>query len=122
MNDLIGKWKNGEIEFLDELIKQIEKADHSRSLSDEYLKERGLKTREELGVAGEYPYGIVMAVSDCVLPYLQQLKVITEKNARLKTLLKECKKEIEALGCMTYPSIVLILADINAAIGESEEK
>lgn len=74
MTDLTEKWKNGKIEALEELINQIATVDDSRSFSDEYLKEKGLMTREECGVAVEYPYGIVMVTSDYVLPYLKNCR------------------------------------------------
>lgn len=43
-------------------------------------------------------------------------------NEQLRKLLKECKEALKALGCATYPSIILLSSDINASIGESEEK
>ena len=86
---LTEQWKNGKIEALEELINQIATVDDSRSLSDEYLKEKGLMTRDECGVAGEYPYGIVMVVSDYVLPYLKKLQELKKENQQLKELLKE---------------------------------
>ena len=89
MTDLTEQWKNGKIEALEELINQIATVDDSRSLSDEYLKEKGLMTRDECGVAGEYPYGIVMVVSDYVLPYLKKLQELKKENQQLKELLKE---------------------------------
>lgn len=106
MNKLTENWKNGEIEFLDDLIKQIEEVDNSRSLSDEYLKAKKIMTREECGVAVEYPYGIVTVISDYVLPYLKELKelkknrdklaydlgVADTKNGELLRLLKGCKE------------------------------
>ena len=91
MTDLIEQWKNGKIEALEELINQITTVDDSRSLSDEYLQEKGLMTRDECGVAGEYPYGIVMVVSDYVLPYLKKLKELKQENQQLKdTISKMC--------------------------------
>ena len=60
MNKLTENWKNGEIEFLDDLIKQIEDVDNSRSLSDEYLKEkknndkRGMRCRCRISVRNSY--------------------------------------------------------------------
>ena len=120
MTGLTEQLKNGKIEALEELINQIATVDDSRSFSDEYLKEKGLITREECGVAVEYPYGIVMVISDYVLPYLKKLQVIEEENKnlyktldvlnrhldsflkeeenqQLKELLKECKKELKPL-------------------------
>ena len=88
---LTEQWKNGKIEALEELINQIATTDDSRSLSDEYLKEKGLMTRDECGVAGEYPYGIVMVVSDYVLPYLKKLQELKKENQQLKELLKEVR-------------------------------
>ena len=89
MTDLTEQWKNGKIEALEELINQITTTDDSRSLSDEYLQEKGLMTREECGVAVEYPYGIVMVTSDYVLPYLKKLQELKKENAKLKELLRE---------------------------------
>lgn len=89
MTDSTDKWKNGKIEALEELIKQIATVDDSRSLSDEYLKEKGLMTREECSAAVEYPYGIVMVISDYVLPYLKRLQVIEKEKQQFKELLKE---------------------------------
>ena len=91
MTDLTEQWKNGKIEALEELINQIATVDDSRSLSDEYLKEKGLMTRDECGVAGEYPYGIVMVVSDYVLPYLKKLQELKQENQQLKELLYSLK-------------------------------
>ena len=89
MTDLTDEWKNGKIEALEELINQIVTTDNNRSFSDEYLKEKGLMTREECSAAVEYPYGIVMVVSDYVLPYLKKIKVIEEEKQKFKELLKE---------------------------------
>lgn len=89
MTDSTDKWKNGKIEALEELINQIVTTDDNRSLSDEYLKEKGLMTREECSAAVEYPYGIVMVISDYVLPYLKKLQVIEKEKQQLKELLKE---------------------------------
>lgn len=88
MDNLTDKWRKGDIEALPELIKQIEETDNSRSLSDEYLKEKGLMTREEYGVAKEYPYGIVMVISDYVLPYLEKLQDLNDNIKLLKAALK----------------------------------
>lgn len=60
---------------LDELINEIKKTIKSRDLSDEFLKERGCPTRDEVGV-GEYSYGITMVPADWILPYLEQLQEI----------------------------------------------
>ena len=84
MNNLTEQWKAGKVEALDELINQIATVDDSRSLSDEYLKEKGLMTRGECGVAAEYPYGIVMVISDYVLPYMKKLQALKEENQQLK--------------------------------------
>ena len=94
MTDLTEQWKNGKIEALEELINQITTTDDSRSLSDEYLKEKGLMTRDECGVALEYPYGIVMVVSDYVLPYLKKLQELKQENQQLKELLNYIRDEI----------------------------
>lgn len=97
MTDLTEQWKNGKIEALEELIDQIETVDDRRSLSDEYLKEKGLTTREECGVAVEYPYGIVMVTSDYVLPYLKEMQAIKKENQQLKELLKEFKEQSDEI-------------------------
>lgn len=89
MTDLTEQWKKGKIEALEELINQIATVDDNYSLSDEYLQEKGLKTREEYGVAVEYPYGIVMVVSDYVLPYLKKLQELKKENQQIKELLRE---------------------------------
>lgn len=86
---LTEQWKKGELEALEELINQIATVDDNYSLNDEYLQEKGFMTREEYGVAGEYPYGIVMVVSDYVLPYLKKLQELKKENQQLKELLKE---------------------------------
>lgn len=88
MTDLTEKWKNGELESLGELIKQIEEVDNRRALSDEYLIERDEASRSEYAPAEEWGYGIVWAMSDYVLPYLKELNALKEENARLKELLK----------------------------------
>lgn len=60
---------------LDKLINEMKEAINSRDLSDEFLKERGCPTRNEVGI-GEYSYGITMVPADWVLPYLEQLQKI----------------------------------------------
>lgn len=82
MTDLTEKWKAGELEYLDELIKQIEEVDNRRALSDEYLIKRNNTPRSEYAPAEEWGYGIVWAVSDYVLPYLKELQVLKDKNTR----------------------------------------
>ena len=91
---LTEQWKNGKIEALEELINQIATVDDNYSLSDEYLQEKGLMTRDECGVALEYPYGIVMVVSDYILPYLKKLQELKQENQHLKELLRECRKAL----------------------------
>lgn len=59
-------------ENLRELIETIESNRDSKSVSDEYLKERGCYTREDVGIE-ECVYGIVMIPEDWVLPYLKDL-------------------------------------------------
>ena len=125
MTDLTEQWKNGKIEALEELINQIATVDDSRSLSDEYLQEKGLMTREECGVAVEYPYGIVMVVSDYVLPYLKKLQELKQENQQLKKLLKECRKALnKAKGdTVWYPvEIDHTLTQIDNAIGADNDK
>ena len=120
---LTEQWKNGKIEALEELINQITTTDDSRSLSDEYLQEKGLMTREECGVAVEYPYGIVMVVSDYVLPYLKKLQELKQENQQLKELLRECRKALnKAKGdTVWYPvEIDHVLTQIDNAIGEKK--
>ena len=131
MTDLTEQWKNGKIEALEELINQITTTDDSRSLSDEYLKEKGLMTRDECGVAGEYPYGIVMVVSDYVLPYLKKLQALKEENQQLKELLKECRDyvvntliELKNGYCYEendyYHETKTLLTKVDNAIGEKK--
>lgn len=66
---------------LDELIKEIEKKDKARGLSDEYLREHHYMTREELGI-GEYSYGVIMIPTDFVLDYLKELQEQQEANKK----------------------------------------
>lgn len=94
MTDLTEKWKNGELESLGELIKQIEEVDNRRALSDEYLIERNDAPRSEYAPAEEWGYGVVWAISDYVLPYLKELQALNKENARQKELLKECQTRI----------------------------
>ena len=115
MTDLTEQWKNGKIEALEELINQITTVDDSRSLSDEYLQEKGLMTRDECGVAGEYPYGIVMVVSDYVLPYLKKLQALKEENQQLKELLRECRETIET---SVWGNCSALTDQIDEVIGE----
>ena len=116
---LTEQWKNGKIEALEELINQIATTDDSRSLSDEYLKEKGLMTRDECGVALEYPYGIVMVVSDYVLPYLKKLQELKKENQQLKELLRECKLAIfDYLPYDFASDKIRLLIKINQALGE----
>ena len=122
MTDLTEQWKNGKIEALEELINQITTVDDSRSLSDEYLKEKGLMTRDECGVALEYPYGIVMVVSDYVLPYLKKLQELKQENQQLKELLRECKEFFEEENPKDFTVMSErmdeLLTKIDNAIGE----
>ena len=131
MTDLTEQWKNGKIEALEELINQITTTDDSRSLSDEYLKEKGLMTRDECGVALEYPYGIVMVVSDYVLNYLKKLQELKKENQQLKELLKECRDyvvntliELKNGYCYEendyYHETKTLLTKIDNAIGEKK--
>ena len=120
---LTEQWKNGKIEALEELINQIATVDDNYSLSDEYLQEKGLMTRDECGVALEYPYGIVMVMSDYVLPYLKKLQELKKENTKLKELLKECRKALnKAKGdTVWYPvEIDHTLTQIDNAIGEKQ--
>ena len=120
---LTEQWKNGKIEALEELINQIATVDDNYSLSDEYLQEKGLMTRDECGVALEYPYGIVMVMSDYVLPYLKKLQELKKENTKLKELLKECRKALnKAKGdTVWYPvEIDHTLTQIDNAIGEKK--
>ena len=126
MTDLTEKWKSGEIEALDDLINQIETVDDNYSLNDEYLQEKGLIIREEFGPAGEYPYGIVIVISDYVLPYLKKLQVLKEENQQFKELMKECKPYIirnVVFTTINRAEVVdleknELLTKINNAIGE----
>lgn len=95
MSDLTDKWKAGDMTALSELVEEIKKVDYRCSLSDEYLKANNLSTREEHCVAGEFPYGIVMVISDYILPYLKELQTLQEENVQQKQLLKEVKEFIE---------------------------
>lgn len=112
MTDLTEKWKNGELESLGELVKQIEEVDNRRALSDEYLIERNNAPRSEYAPAEEWGYGIVWAMSDYVLPYLKELQALNEENARLKELLGECQTRITDClykiydeGGQSYPNL-----------------
>lgn len=58
---------------LNELIQQMEEKMNNRDLSDDYLRETGNPTREELGI-GEYHYGIVTVPCSWVYPYLEELR------------------------------------------------
>ena len=119
MTDLTEQWKKGELEALEELINQIATVDDRRSLSDEYLKEKGLMTREECGVAVEYPYGIVMVVSDYVLPYLKKLYALKEETQQLKELLRECREILDYAKDFAYHDpCCKCIAKINQALGE----
>ena len=120
MTNLTEQWKNGKIEALEELINQIATVDDRRSFSDEYLKEKGLMTREECGVAVEYPYGIVMVVSDYVLPYLKKLQALKKENQQLKELLYKCLDELAEFNNSYYPKTQELFSQITSAIGEKK--
>ena len=77
---------------LDELIKEIEKKDKARGLSDEYLREHHYMTREELGI-GEYSYGVIMIPTDFVLDYLKELQEQQEENKKKDKTIDEQLKE-----------------------------
>lgn len=83
---------------LDELIKEIEKKDKARGLSDEYLRKHHYMTREELGI-GEYSYGIIMIPTDFVLDYLKELQEQQEE-------MKKKDKQIDLIKEYTHQEIV----------------
>ena len=72
--------------ILDELIKEMEGKMKNRDLSDEYLRENGLSTREEIGI-GEYSYGITMIPCSWVYNYLLKLQKLLSENKK-KGLIK----------------------------------
>ena len=78
---------------LDELIKEIEKKDKARGLSDEYLREHHYMTREELGI-GEYSYGVIMIPTDFVLDYLKELQEQQEENKKKDKTINEMARFI----------------------------
>lgn len=63
---------------LEALIQEME-SQRDRELSDEYLREIGCSTREDVGI-GEYVYGIVMVPVSWVLPHLKGLLERRKKN------------------------------------------
>ena len=75
---LTEQWKKGKLEALDKLIKQIDTINNNRALSDEYLKNDGLSTREDYNIVGEWGYGIVWVIVDYVLPYLKRVQELKE--------------------------------------------
>lgn len=66
---------------LDYILREMEEKMHNRDLSDDYLREHNLSTREEIGI-GEYAYGITMIPCKWVYPYLVKLQasMYREKN------------------------------------------
>ena len=46
---------------------------NSRSLSDEFLRERGCTTRQNIGLGGEYLYGVWMVPEDTVIAMCEAL-------------------------------------------------
>lgn len=76
--------------MLDALIEEIEEKMRTRDLSDSYLKEHNLATREDIGI-GEYSYGINMIPCEWVYSFLLDLQI---KNKTVEKLLKR-NKELE---------------------------
>lgn len=66
-------------ENLKQLIDRIEAASRANSMSDDYLKEHGYQTRDDI-VIGDYVYGIVMVPEDLVLPHLKRLLSLSEQS------------------------------------------
>lgn len=71
-NLLAHNLKENRYNELKDLIAEIKAKEENRGLSDEYLKEHNMSTREEIGI-GEYAYGIIMIPEEFVLPYLEEL-------------------------------------------------
>ena len=68
-----------DLDNLNDLIERMKNACSARDLSDNYLRNCGCSTRDEIGI-GEYAYGITMIPCSWVLPYLKELKEIKEKE------------------------------------------
>lgn len=64
---------------LDYFLEEMENKMGKRDLSDDYLRERNLSTREEIGI-GEYAYGITMIPCSWVYPYLVKLRAQMERE------------------------------------------
>lgn len=135
LRDLTEQWKKGELDVLDKLIKQIETINNNRALSDEYLENNGLSTREDYNIVGEWGYGIVWVIVDYVLPYLKQTHQlhkfleefnaleVAKENQQLKELIKEAKDIIEwyKADCGYKDALTeVILTKIDNAIGEKK--
>lgn len=74
------RWKQGDMNYLKDLIMEIKKVEQCKSLSDEYLSSINHSTRAEYNVAEEKDYGIVWVLADYVLPYLEQLNQVNNKS------------------------------------------
>lgn len=64
---------------LDYFLEEMENKMGNRDLSDDYLREHNLSTREEIGI-GEYAYGITMIPCSWVYPYLVKLRTQMERG------------------------------------------
>lgn len=95
--DLTKFWKDGKLEYLSQLIKEIQETDNNRSLSDDYLDEIGAFSRKKYNPAQECEYGIVWVIIDYVLPYLKQLQSMQAEIDRLREAFEnnKLKEKIE---------------------------
>ena len=66
---------------LDELLEKIDELQNNKALSDEFLIDRGCRTRDEIGI-GEYSYGIIMMPVDFIFPYLEELRDIKKEKIK----------------------------------------
>ena len=60
------------------VLKELKQACAFQILSDEYLKENGHETREDIGLGGEYLYGIWMVPENTVISMCEAL--ISDRN------------------------------------------
>jgi hypothetical protein len=90
-------WFNlGDIMNIKEKIDAVFSMDQKWSLSDEYLKGHGHTTREELGIGGEFSYGIPMVTTDVVIELIRHYE---QQSNQLQEDAKNIKKDLIEKVC-----------------------
>lgn len=87
---------------LDDLLNEMSEKIRKRDLSDDYLREHNLSTREEIGI-GEYAYGITMIPCEWVYEYLSDYKRVLKKHEELKKFHIQDNKHLDFIMQHSIP-------------------